>query len=108
MADMLPDPVTHRLYADHGTTTLDARYLDKQPVFDQLARERGWVDDENYLSLVYPRAGHSEHAWSARLPVPLLFLLVGTQIASALAPGYGGKPTPLEVPGELLRSVGSR
>jgi hypothetical protein len=106
MAAQLPDPTSHRLYADHGTCTLDARYLDKQPVFDALARERGWVDDENYLSLVFPRTRHTERHWAARLVVPLTFLLVGTQTASRLAEAFGGEPTPPEVPGELLQPVG--
>jgi hypothetical protein len=106
VADMLPDPSTHRLYTDHGTLTLDARYLDKQPVFDALVRERGWIDDNNYLSLVFPRTRHTERHWAARVVVPLTFLLVGTQTASGLAEAFGGMPTPMEVPGELLRPVG--
>lgn len=108
MAANLPDPTTHRLYADHGTATLDARYLDKQPVFDALARERGWVDGDNYLSLVFDRAMHREQHWAARVVIPLLFLLAGTEVAAALAPAFGGAPTPTDVPGLLLRSVGSR
>ena len=106
MADGLPDPATHRIYADHGTCTLDARYLDKQPVFDALVRERGWIDGENYLSLVYPRTRHTEKHWAARVVVPLTFLLVGTSVADSIADAFGGMPTPIEVPGELLRPVG--
>jgi predicted alpha/beta superfamily hydrolase len=106
MSDMLPDPSSHRLYTDHGTLTLDARYLDKQPVFDALVRQRGWVDEDNYLSLVFPRTRHTERHWAARVVVPLTFLLVGTKTAAGLAEAFGGMPTPPEVPGELLRPVG--
>jgi len=105
MANALPDPATHRLYADHGTLTLDARYLDKQPVFDRLAREHGWRDDDNYLSLVFEGTKHSERDWAARVCVPLTFLLVDTRAAAGIAAAFGGAPTPREIPDELLRPV---
>jgi predicted alpha/beta superfamily hydrolase len=94
LADGLPDASTHRIYVDHGTLTLDARYLDKQPIFDELARGRGYTDGTNYLSIEYPRTQHTESAWAARVVVPLVFLLVGTQVAAGLAPAFGGAPKP--------------
>jgi len=106
LAEGLPDASTHRIYVDHGTLTLDARYLDKQPVFDELARGRGYVDGTSYLSLEYPRTQHTEAAWAARVVVPLAFLLVGTQVAAGLAPAFGGAPTARHVPQEMMRPYG--
>ena len=70
----LPDPATHRLYMDRGTHDLDANYADAQPLADDLVRDRGY-SDTNFSSRVFEGAGHTEKDWSARLDVPLLFLL---------------------------------
>jgi enterochelin esterase-like enzyme len=70
----LPDPATHRIYMDRGTLELDALYADAQPFADDLIRDRGYTDS-NFTSHVFEGAGHNERDWSARLDVPLTFLL---------------------------------
>lgn len=68
------DPTRSRLYMDRGTTTLDALYDEAQPMVDALLRGRG-LGAPDWVSRVFDGAGHDEDAWSARLPVPLRFLL---------------------------------
>jgi enterochelin esterase-like enzyme len=73
LRDHLPDPATHRLYQDHGTTELDALYPPYQPPVDALVRARGYTD-ASYLSRVFPGTGHNENAWAERVAIPLAFL----------------------------------
>jgi enterochelin esterase-like enzyme len=73
LREHLPDPATHRLYQDHGTTELDALYPPYQPPVDALVRARGF-SDANYLSRVFPGTGHNESAWADRVAIPLEFL----------------------------------
>ncbi|RNF28526.1 hypothetical protein NM04_22500 [Massilia aurea] len=70
----LPDPAGHRLYLDRGSETLDALYGPSFEFGGEVIRERGYTD-ANYLERVFPGTDHSEKAWSARLDIPLLFLL---------------------------------
>lgn len=71
----LPDPITHRLYFDHGTTTLDALYAPLQAQVDLLVAAAGYARDHNWQTLVFPGAPHNELAWRARVHQPLRFLL---------------------------------
>ncbi|MBQ0943059.1 hypothetical protein KAK07_06905 [Ideonella sp. 4Y16] len=73
LREHLPDPATHRLYQDHGTTELDALYPPYQPPVDALVRARGYTD-AHYLSRVFPGTGHNETAWAERVHIPLSFL----------------------------------
>ena len=70
----LADPATHRLYMDHGTTELDALYAPSQAFINQIVADRGYTA-ANSVSQVFEGTGHNERAWSARLEIPLLFLL---------------------------------
>jgi predicted alpha/beta superfamily hydrolase len=70
----LPDPSSHRLYMDRGTTELDAMYQPHQDLVDAVVSEKGYTD-ANSVSLVFPGAGHNEVDWSKRLELPLIFLL---------------------------------
>jgi enterochelin esterase-like enzyme len=74
LRDHLPDPASHRLYMDRGSTELDALYPPHQAVADVLIREKGYHAD-NSMSRVFEGAGHNETDWSRRLETPLLFLL---------------------------------
>ncbi len=74
----LPDPASHRLYQDHGTTELDALYAPYQVVVNDLARERGYVDGKNFETRVFEGTGHNERAWAERLDTPLRFLMGST------------------------------
>jgi hypothetical protein len=71
----LADPATHRLYQDHGTIELDALYAPYQLVIDDIVREAGYRDAQNFETRVFEGTGHSEKAWAARLETPLLFLM---------------------------------
>lgn len=74
-AHHLPNPMQHRIYFDHGTETLDARYAPYQQLMDSLCAESGYSDSKSFKSLVFPGAAHNETAWRARVAIPLLFLL---------------------------------
>lgn len=82
LRDHLPDPATHRIYMDRGTTELDALYPVHQNVADVLMREKGFTDT-SFQSLVFEGAGHNESDWAKRLDQPLRFLL---------SPGRGAAP----------------
>ena len=73
LADALPDPASHRLYMDHGTTELDALYVPYQPLVDGVVLQRGYTD-ANFMSRVFEGAGHNERAWAERADIPLRFL----------------------------------
>lgn len=70
----LPDPTTHRVYMDRGTTTLDATYGDYQTRADALFRTKGYTGAA-VLSRVFEGADHTERAWRQRVEIPLRFLL---------------------------------
>lgn len=73
MRQNLPDPENHRIYFDYGTATLDALYPPLQAKADAVMREKGYGAD-NWRTLEFEGAEHSEQAWSARLDIPLQFL----------------------------------
>lgn len=75
LAEHLPDPKKHKIYFDHGTATLDAEYAPYQNRMDAAMRKGGYVEGRNWVSKTYQGADHSEKSWSARLDVPLEFLL---------------------------------
>lgn len=76
LSEHLPGPAGRRLYLDRGTDTLDALYGPSFEFGGDVIRERGYTD-ANYMHRVFPGTDHSEKAWSARLEIPLLFLLAG-------------------------------
>lgn len=71
----LPDPATHRLYLDQGTDGIDTLYRPTQLLVDAAVAAAGYTPGVNWLSQVYPGAGHFETDWQARVHVPLRFLL---------------------------------
>ncbi len=70
----LPNPATHKLYFDHGTTTLDSLYAVHQQKVDAVMRSKKWAK-RNWMSRVFPGTDHSENAWADRLDIPMMFLL---------------------------------
>lgn len=70
----LPAPGTHRFYFDYGTETLDAMYEPYQLQVDSLMQAKGYTS-ENWQTLKFEGADHSESSWKERLDVPLKFLL---------------------------------
>ncbi len=74
LGENLPHPATHKLYFDYGTETLDAMYEPFQQKVDSVMRAAGYTDN-NWKTLKFEGAGHSENAWKERLHIPLTFLL---------------------------------
>ncbi len=75
MARRLPDPSNHKLYFDFGTETLDAEYEPYQRRMDQHLRQAGYRENENWVTLKFEGAEHSERSWRERVHIPLEFLL---------------------------------
>ncbi|MFZ4455251.1 MAG: alpha/beta hydrolase [Bacteroidales bacterium] len=72
----LPSPTAdNRIYFDYGTATLDSWYEPYQKQMDKLMLEKGYVSGQNWLTMRFEGAEHSEIAWRKRLDTPLLFLL---------------------------------
>lgn len=71
----LPDPETHRIYFDHGTTTIDAYYGPWEEKALERAQARGYRYGDNLDSYVDEGAPHNEDAWAGRVDRPLRFLL---------------------------------
>ena len=72
LSENAPSADTHKLYFDHGTTTLDSLYPIHQKRVDRLLTLSGY-DTINYLSQVFEGENHTEIAWSKRLYLPLTF-----------------------------------
>ena len=74
LGEKLPDPVSHKLYFDHGTETLDTLYRPFQIVVDSVATAGGFAGS-HWQSLEFQGADHSEKSWRKRIHIPLMFLL---------------------------------
>ncbi len=70
----LPDPSTHRLYFDHGTSTIDELYGLWETKALLKAQEKGYVYGKNLDSYIDYGAPHEEKAWAGRVERPLRFL----------------------------------
>ena len=70
----LPSPANHRIYFDHGTTTLDSLYKPYQVRVDSIMVQKGYTGD-SWVTKEFPGDDHTEQAWARRLHVPLQFLL---------------------------------
>ncbi len=70
----LPDPTDHKIYFDHGTTTIDQYYGPWEEKALDIARRHGYVDGVSLDSFVDEGAPHNEDAWSKRVDRPLKFL----------------------------------
>lgn len=66
-------PSSAKLYFDRGTTTLDSLYQVGQDQIDQLLQKH--LQTQQYQSLVFEGANHTEKAWAARLAIPFQFAL---------------------------------
>jgi len=71
----LPPPGNARFYFDFGTEELDGRYEPHQQLIDEMLRGLGYTRGDNWVTLKFEGAGHSEVAWRARADIPLEFLL---------------------------------
>lgn len=70
----LPNPKNHKFYFDYGTETLDQFYEPYQKKVDEIMKAKKFKK-ENWETLKFPGADHSENSWSKRLDIPLLFIL---------------------------------
>ena len=71
----MPPPDTARFYFDFGTEELDGNYEPHQRLIDDMMRRLGYTEGENWVTLKFDGAGHSEIAWNERAEIPLEFLL---------------------------------
>ena len=71
----IPPPGEHRFYFDFGTEELDGQYEPHQRLVDRGFLDLGYDGEDDYRSLKFDGAGHSEPWWRARLDVPLRFIL---------------------------------
>ncbi|MGH9932455.1 MAG: alpha/beta hydrolase [Pyrinomonadaceae bacterium] len=71
----LPDARTHKFYFDYGTETLDANYEPYQLKMNEVMRNAGYKEGENWVTKKFLGADHTERSWSKRVDIPLIFLL---------------------------------
>lgn len=74
LKEHLPAARNHKIYFDHGTVGLDANYPEYQKMIDATVRRAGYTD-KSLMTLEFAGDDHNETCWSARLHIPLLFLL---------------------------------
>jgi hypothetical protein len=75
MARRLPNPSDHRLYFDFETETLDSEYEPHQQWMDEHLRQAEYRENENWVTLKFEGAEHSERSWRERGHIPLEFML---------------------------------
>lgn len=75
LGNRLPDPLSHRLYFDSGTRTLDAEYAPFQAEMEALLEKKGYHQGKNLDMRRFEGHEHSERAWRLRVAIPLSFLL---------------------------------
>ncbi len=71
----LPRPGAHKLYFDYGTETADAAYEPFQLRMDDHLRRAAFTPRQDWLTLKFEGAEHSERSWHERVHIPLEFLL---------------------------------
>ena len=74
MKNHLPSPKDHKIYFDHGTTTLDTLYAPFQKEADEVMKAHGYTS-KNWETKVFNGESHSEQSWRKRFDIPALFLL---------------------------------
>jgi pimeloyl-ACP methyl ester carboxylesterase len=72
-----PDPMTQRLWTDHGTTELDALYAPFHNALVPVFTASGFVEGKTMIARSYAGTGHNERYWQARFEEAALFLLGG-------------------------------
>jgi predicted alpha/beta superfamily hydrolase len=70
----LPDPLTHKIYFDLGTTTLDSLYSEYQNKVDSVMMKHAY-SQENWQTVTFPGDDHTEKSWRNRFHIPLRFLM---------------------------------
>lgn len=75
MRDHLPDPLSHKLYFDTGTSTIDANYLPYFPSLRSTAQAKGYSTSTSLETRTFEGHAHEEKSWAKRVEQPLRFLL---------------------------------
>ena len=75
LATALPPAGSHLFYFDFGTLGLDADYEPYQQRVDAIMAAAGYTAGRDWLTRKFSGATHNEGAWSARVHIPLQFLL---------------------------------
>ena len=70
-----PTAGNHRLYFDYGTKSIDADYEPFQKMMDAVMRQKGYRENEDWVTRRFEGASHRPKAWRERLHIPLIFLL---------------------------------
>ena len=70
-----PTAGSHRLYFDYGTKSIDADYEPFQKMMDAVMRQKGYRENEDWVTRRFEGASHRPKAWRERLHIPLIFLL---------------------------------
>ena len=73
--DHWPAPGRNRIYYDYGTEGFEAYYEPYQLQMNEVLREKGYTDGDDFMTQRFEGADHSPKSWNARLHVPLKFLL---------------------------------
>ena len=73
--ESLPAAGSHKIYFDHGTEGLDKDYGPFQEQVDEIMQAKGYQENIDWISQVFPGEDHNETAWAKRLDIPLRFLL---------------------------------
>jgi predicted alpha/beta superfamily hydrolase len=71
----LPDPASHRIYFDYGIESGEDIYEPQQLAVNEVMRQCGFLEGENWQTLKFPEDDHSERSWRKRIHHPLIFLL---------------------------------
>ena len=70
----LPSPLTHKIYFDRGTETLDSLYVSYQSEVDRIMKEAGY-SKKSWMTRIFEGDEHSELSWQRRFHIPATFLL---------------------------------
>ena len=70
----LPPPLTHKIYFDRGTETLDSIYASYQSDVDRVLKESGYTK-KLWMTSIFEGDEHSELYWQRRFHIPATFLL---------------------------------
>ena len=70
----LPNPENHKIYMDYGDQTLDQYYKFFQEKVDVVLKAKRFTS-KNWTTKFFPGDDHSEKSWSARLQIPVEFML---------------------------------
>ncbi len=74
-SENLPPAGDHKIYFDHGTKGLDARYEVPQNRMDEQMKAKGYVQGKDWMTRKFKGHDHNEVFWRQRVAVPLEFFL---------------------------------